>query len=98
MRAPVLLLVLAALFGAARGASDEAPAAAPAPLRQLDAAELTAMQARLAVLAQDVQRALATAPAGPAPAEGPVSKSTLEYLNDAIMVRASSEPKSLLLA
>ena len=82
MRAPVLLLALAALLGAARGAADEAPA--PAPLRHLDAAELTAMQARLAALAQDVQRALATAPGSPAPAEAPKSK--LEYLHDSLTV------------
>jgi hypothetical protein len=82
MRAPVLLLSLASLLGAARGAPDEA--AAPAPLRQLDVAELTAMQARLAALAGEVQRALATAPSSPAPAEAPKSK--LEYLHDALMV------------
>lgn len=85
MRAPVLLLALAALLAAARGAPDDAPAPAdaPAPLRQLDVAELTAMQARLAALAGEVQRALATAPTSPAPAEAPKSK--LEYLHDALM-------------
>ena len=82
MRAPVLLLLaLAALLGAARGAPD-APAEAPAPLHRLNAGELTAMQARLAAMAQDVQRALATAPGAPAPAEA-----KLQYLEDSLMVR-----------
>ena len=90
MRAPVLFLALGALLGAARGASDEAPAAAPAPLRHLDVAELSAMQARLAALAQDVQRALATAPGSPAPAEAPPPKSKLEYLHDSLTVRLAN--------
>ena len=94
MRAPALLLALAALFCAARGAPD-APAEAPAPLRQLDVAELTAMQARLAALAQDVQRALATAPGGPAPAEAPTPKSKLEYLHDSLMARQSTRKQRL---
>ena len=87
MRAPgLLLLALAALLGAARGASD-APAEAPAPLHRLNAGELAAMQARLAALAQDVQHALATAPGAPAPANA-----KLEYLQDSLMVRSRDTP------
>ena len=84
MRAPALLLALAALLGAARGAPD-APAEAPAPLRRLGVGELAAMQARLAALAQDVQRALATPPGAPAPAEA----AKLEYLADSLEARRS---------
>jgi hypothetical protein len=91
MRAPVLVLALTALLGASSGAPEDA--AAPAPLRQLDVAELTAMQARLAALAGEVQRALATASSSPVPAEAPKSK--LEYLHDALMVRVPGHRSAL---